>query len=62
MPLKIKIVQLEPNKRKKVRHGYCAACGCKLTDPDSIRAGYGRKCFGKHTAIILEMIPDKQEK
>ena len=30
---------------KRPKHGYCKACGSKLTDPVSIERGYGRECF-----------------
>jgi hypothetical protein len=59
LKLRVKIVELEPmffrgKKTKKVKDGHCKKCGSKLTDELSIRRGYGRECFEKVTAIVLE--------
>lgn len=37
----------EKKKIIREREGYCKRCGRKLTDPESIRRGYGPKCWVK---------------
>lgn len=38
-------------------HTRCKVCGCKLTDPDSIRQGYGPTCRHiKNVAKIKRLI------
>jgi hypothetical protein len=65
MPLRIRIVELGAlvyKRGRKVnkhpRPGHCKACGAKLSDELSIKRGYGRECYEKYTAIVLDIIPD----
>lgn len=42
--------------RKKPRPGYCQKCGAKLTDPKSLKVGYGHQCIkGIPILLILEI-------
>lgn len=45
-------------RRKKIREGYCRACGSKLTKPESIARGFGDKCFEKNSMIVFDIRED----
>jgi len=39
------------------RGNYCRSCGSRLTDPESIKRGYGRRCWHDIPVIIILEIP-----
>lgn len=48
-------------KIRKKNYPTCQKCGAKLKDEKSIKRGYGHKCIGSlTTVIILEIKPENE--
>ena len=52
LPYKAKCRSKKPPKQDR-----CKLCGAILTDPKSLKVGYGHKCFNKIPLIIVLDIP-----
>lgn len=52
---KIRRYLKKKEKREHSKAGLCKLCGRKLTDPDSIKRGYGSECYNKVMSEIINI-------